>query len=257
MNIGKKCIALAMSAILCIAGSSGSVLNNTVYAESETQIEEEPALTGVESLYNYNRVEYDGLIFTIRSLAAIILYFDDGTTQIIDQAYLGSLGKTADIDLVDYRTIVAIDGTPECMRFSYIPPRVTNEFNNTIKAKTECYVNNIKDTTFLKEEGLNGIYDENYSFTGYDDANVTNPFKPKSLIDPDSVSDDDTIPGDINADGRFNVADLVILHRFILGLDTPTLKNWEAADLCKDGCLNAFDMILMRRLILEQLSKED
>ncbi|MBP5379226.1 MAG: dockerin type I repeat-containing protein, partial [Ruminococcus sp.] len=40
---------------------------------------------------------------------------------------------------------------------------------------------------------------------------------------------------DINADGSFNVADVVLLQSFLLGKKDALILNWRAADLCNDG----------------------
>ena len=60
-------------------------------------------------------------------------------------------------------------------------------------------------------------------------------------------------PGDVNCDGTVSIADIVSLQNFLLGR-TKSLGNWKNADLCKDNRLDAFDMILMRRLLIEKMS---
>ena len=56
--------------------------------------------------------------------------------------------------------------------------------------------------------------------------------------------------GDINTDGKTNVADLVILNRYILGKDQLDSDNYIFSDLNFDGTTDSFDMISMRKLIL-------
>lgn len=53
--------------------------------------------------------------------------------------------------------------------------------------------------------------------------------------------------GDINADGSVNIADAVMLQKFLLG--SGTLTAWKSADLCKDERVDVFDMILMRQML--------
>lgn len=60
-------------------------------------------------------------------------------------------------------------------------------------------------------------------------------------------------PGDINCDGTVSIADLVSLQNFLLGR-TKTLGNWKNADLCKDNRIDVFDMVLMRRLLIEKMN---
>ena len=57
--------------------------------------------------------------------------------------------------------------------------------------------------------------------------------------------------GDINFDGYFNVSDVVLLQKWLLGMSNTELANWKAADLCEDGKLDVFDMIEMRKLLIQ------
>lgn len=58
------------------------------------------------------------------------------------------------------------------------------------------------------------------------------------------------VKGDVNADGMFNVADLVLLQKWLLAVPDTTLADWRAGDLCKDNKLDVFDLCLMRRELL-------
>lgn len=60
------------------------------------------------------------------------------------------------------------------------------------------------------------------------------------------------IPGDVNNDGKLNINDLVTLHFFLLGdeIYTYELTNWQNGDLCKDGRIDVFDLVLLRSLYL-------
>lgn len=63
------------------------------------------------------------------------------------------------------------------------------------------------------------------------------------------------ITGDINSDGEFNVADVAVFQRWLLGDsfygDDIKLNNWKAADLCNDGRLDVFDLCLMKQELLK------
>lgn len=56
------------------------------------------------------------------------------------------------------------------------------------------------------------------------------------------------VAGDVNADGVFNVADVVMVQKWLIGMGR--LVNPEAGDLCKDNMINVFDLCLMRRMLL-------
>ena len=59
------------------------------------------------------------------------------------------------------------------------------------------------------------------------------------------------VKGDVNADGKFNITDAVILQKWLLNIPNTKLDNWKAADLCKDERLDVFDMVEMRKLLVQ------
>ena len=59
------------------------------------------------------------------------------------------------------------------------------------------------------------------------------------------------VHGDVNSDGEFTVADAVSLQKWLLGAPDSELAHWRAADLCKDGRLDTFDLCLMRKDLLD------
>ena len=61
---------------------------------------------------------------------------------------------------------------------------------------------------------------------------------------------DKTVIGDVNADGEFNVADLVVLQNWLLVRPDAELADWKAGDLCEDDRLDVFDLVLMRRKLI-------
>ena len=67
-----------------------------------------------------------------------------------------------------------------------------------------------------------------------------------------SEKDISSVRGDINADGRLDVADLVLLNKWLLGVPDTQLPDWKAGDLCDDGRLDVFDLVLMRRELIER-----
>ena len=59
--------------------------------------------------------------------------------------------------------------------------------------------------------------------------------------------------GDVNNDGEFNVADVVLLQKWLLAVPDTHLANWKAVDFCNDNVLNVFDLCLMKRELLEKV----
>lgn len=60
--------------------------------------------------------------------------------------------------------------------------------------------------------------------------------------------------GYVNLDGEFNVADVVLLQKWLLAVPDTHLADWKAADFVADDRLDVFDLCLMKR---EVLAKSD
>ena len=58
------------------------------------------------------------------------------------------------------------------------------------------------------------------------------------------------VRGDVNDDGEFGVADLVIFQKWLLADKDTKLKKWRAADLCRNNRLDVYDLVLMRKELL-------
>ncbi|MGN0621078.1 MAG: carbohydrate-binding protein, partial [Porcipelethomonas sp.] len=65
-----------------------------------------------------------------------------------------------------------------------------------------------------------------------------------------AMAGNETIKGNVNADGEFSAADIVMMQKWLLG--GGELTDWKAGDLCKDEIINVYDLCLMRRLLIEQ-----
>lgn len=60
------------------------------------------------------------------------------------------------------------------------------------------------------------------------------------------------VKGDVNADGVFNISDVVIMQKWLLAVPDAKLADWKAGDLCEDDRLNVFDLCLMKRELIAQ-----
>lgn len=61
------------------------------------------------------------------------------------------------------------------------------------------------------------------------------------------------IKGDVNSDGKFNIADLVIMQKWILAVPDTSISDWKSGDLYEDNRIDVFDLCLMRRMLIEQI----
>ena len=57
--------------------------------------------------------------------------------------------------------------------------------------------------------------------------------------------------GDVNGDGEFNIADVVLLQKWLIKSPEAQLVNWKAADFCKDNKLDVFDLCIMKQKLIE------
>ncbi len=63
------------------------------------------------------------------------------------------------------------------------------------------------------------------------------------------VYGNDEIKGDANKDGKITIADAVMLQKWLLG--TGELTCWTNVDLYKDNIIDVFDMIEMKKILID------
>ncbi|MDD6086181.1 MAG: bacterial Ig-like domain-containing protein [Oscillospiraceae bacterium] len=68
---------------------------------------------------------------------------------------------------------------------------------------------------------------------------------------------DEIVKGDVNADEKFDISDVVLLQKWLLGVSDVTLPNWKAADFCEDGKLNVLDLCMMKCKLIENSYNKD
>lgn len=59
-----------------------------------------------------------------------------------------------------------------------------------------------------------------------------------------------SLKGDINGDKKVNTADLVLMQRYILGTEEFTIEQFKNSDLDRDGLVNAFDVVILRKILI-------
>ena len=82
---------------------------------------------------------------------------------------------------------------------------------------------------------------KNWDFSEYD----TDPSVMDNVTVHFNASVGSDVEGDVNADGIFSVADLIMMQRFLL--NQGRLIEWKAGDLCEDNTINGLDLCLMRQ----------
>lgn len=98
---------------------------------------------------------------------------------------------------------------------------------------------------------------KNFSHWKINGAKVTegdvNSTSIKIMLESDATVEavyESGVRGDVNSDVAFNVADLIVMQKWISGSKDAELSNWENGDLCTDGVLDIFDIVSMRRELL-------
>ncbi len=89
-------------------------------------------------------------------------------------------------------------------------------------------------------------YEEDATFHGYlDNVKIY-----RTALHPDEAAAlfSGSVRGDVDADGAFRMADLVMMQQYLVG--KGSLNDWHAGDLSEDGVINAVDLTLMKRLML-------
>ena len=61
-----------------------------------------------------------------------------------------------------------------------------------------------------------------------------------------------SVTGDVSGDGVFSVADAVLLSKWLLCDPDAALADWGAADFDRNGRLNAVDLVLMKRALMNE-----
>lgn len=92
---------------------------------------------------------------------------------------------------------------------------------------------------------------------------VGDPLPSDELIEPTTEEipplAGDIMPadGDVNGDGLFSVADIVLFRKWLLNIPDSYFSNWWAADFNYDGKLNVYDLTLMKKALLNNNMPEN
>ena len=114
------------------------------------------------------------------------------------------------------------------------------------------------DGTWI-DEGGQGLR-TTYSFTPFQQGEykLVVYATPKGSVSGEGSLQDEAIiavsslKGDVNTDGKFNITDVVMLQKWILAVKNTELTDWQAADLCEDGVINTFDLVMMKRMLINK-----
>ncbi|MCR5600107.1 MAG: dockerin type I repeat-containing protein [Ruminococcus sp.] len=93
------------------------------------------------------------------------------------------------------------------------------------------------------------VYVDIIRTNGYDKSYISYTIQ-NGMIQPTTLKITKGTDFDLNLDREFNVADVVMLQKQLLGNRIYELTNWRAADICQDGVVDVFDLVLMKKALL-------
>ena len=104
-------------------------------------------------------------------------------------------------------------------------------------------------TYYVRVQGrtLSDRTDPECEYTDYGYLSITLKDDGSLDVNKDFVAEDEKIKGDVNADGALNVADVVLLQKWLLAVPGVKLGEGKVADLYEDGNLNVLDLAVMKQ----------
>ena len=140
-----------------------------------------------------------------------------------------------------------------CAGYWTIPPQHIEIVENKIKGLQEVSSNSYYRTVMQEPVAGNGEILADTVIHGFKGSTAEAYAKMYGVkfeeIDTSTVYKN----GDLNGDGALNVADLVMMSRFIKGMTSLDEAQTKSADLNGDGNVDIFDMVEFRKKILESM----
>ncbi len=87
-------------------------------------------------------------------------------------------------------------------------------------------------------------------YEAYIDANYGTKYIMSNVVKFDVEENYQFITGDINLDNNINIADSVLLQKYLLGSEKLTKEQFEVADINQDEKIDVFDMVFMRKMLI-------
>ena len=171
------------------------------------------------------------------------------------------------VDIVGYDKYNAVDGKPNLSSISstfYSLVQSTDgqkmvamaendtipSLENLLKDKASwlyfCpwYMNYLTSEQNNPAENLKEIYNSEYCIT-LDEL----PDLKKYPLDGSDADSDAVLAGDVNLDNAVNLADIILLQKYLLGKTTLAEQQAKAADYAKDALINGTDLTALRQAL--------
>lgn len=140
-----------------------------------------------------------------------------------------------------------------CAGYWTIPPQHIEIVENKIKGLQEVSSNSYYRTVMQEPVAGNGEILADTVIHGYAGSTAEAYAKMYGVKFEEINTSTAYKNGDLNGDGALNVADLVMMSRFIKGMTSLDEAQTKSADLNGDGNVDIFDMVEFRKKILESM----
>ncbi len=104
----------------------------------------------------------------------------------------------------------------------------------------------------INDWGFPILLPDYYQYVGEGAIRVVSINHEQKTIKLEAVPETETVPtGDTNADGMLGVTDVVLFQKWLCAAPEVQIANWETVDFCADGKLDAFDLAIMKRMLVQ------
>lgn len=161
----------------------------------------------------------------------------------LDRSVLRELGENYAIEL-DYTSATGYPPVIALQRWSSAP---------SIWHTIQPFYFNGEKAVFLAEDIISALKQLDLSYDELDGIAVT-AYSGEISMDHAKILTKsegyETIMGDVNKDGEFNISDVITFQKWLLAVPDTHLADWKAADFCNDEKLNVFDFCLMKKALI-------
>ncbi|MDE6034812.1 MAG: dockerin type I repeat-containing protein [Ruminococcus sp.] len=138
---------------------------------------------------------------------------------------------------------------------------IVGDMSHYKRVDGEIYVDNCYAIKGDVSGNISGNYTDNYDVTELSENMMRNAYDNlgDAFVKNPDIDFNNGYPvfmwqiktnGDVNDDGKFSVADVVLLQRWLISDGNVILKNWKNADLHEDNTLDVFDLVLMKKQLI-------
>lgn len=160
-----------------------------------------------------------------------------GSTILLDGEQLAALGDTYAIE-VEYE--------------STQPPVIVlhrwKSSDDTMWEPVQPAYYNGKTACFLAEDILSALDEYGMTYSDMTKIMLRTFITEMTITNADLLVKNNTASrmGDVNLDGKFNIADVVALQNYLLNAQEQELSEWQNGDFCNDNLLDSFDLCAMK-----------